>query len=449
MKKQVKLISGLMALVLCLGMLGGCGSKEDEAEKIIDKAVQKLKDVDSMTTKMEFLADASIGSKKSKVNMTMDFLLELDQMIKTQEAHGEGYMKIESFGVKEEVDIEMYVLKEGKEFLQYASVDGDWSVDEMEESDLGLLNAKDMVETLKYAEKLKSSGTDTIDGKKIDVISCEVSGETIENAMSILPIDDLTMNDDMELKDANITMEASFYQDSGLPARLTMDLSKLLNEIMKSDSVNDTGMDIEVSDLQLQFTFENYNEVKEFEIPDDLDDKVLNDTWDYDEDFDEGVNNPSGPWTSYEFILEGKTYKLPVAYNDFVEAGWEIDSASDRRTKVQGDSEEYYIMVSNEKGEEIHLTFYNDSKETKPITECLVTSIDVEDTELNDFDFSLPGGVKLGMSEDELNAIYKEYSSRHNYSDITEYFYHGETYDDSIHITIIDDMIYSLSIEHK
>jgi len=463
MKKQVKLISGLMALVLCMGMLGGCANEEGKAEKIIDKAIQELKDVDSFTSNLELVMDVSMGRGNNQISTTMIAQMESDEIIETHTVHGKGYIRMEALGEQEEADLEVYALKEGDELIQYIGVDGDWILNELDSDSLGMIPNEKLWDNLKNEKNVKYAGTGKVDGKNTEAISIEIDGNAMEDtlgeALDSFPVDNeyKSLFTGFDLKGHNLSLKVDFYQDSGLPARITYDLSDLAEGMFESEFFSDLadGIDIDVVEYKMIYTFENYNEVKVINIPDDLEDRVLDDTWENDDEdiedaTDEGVDNPSGPWRSYEFILEGKTYKLPVAYKDFEEAGWEIDSSTARRTKVQADSKEYYVALSNDKGEEVYVTFYNDSNKTKPIYACIVTSIEVEDYELDDFDFSLAGGVTLGMSEDELNAIYKEYSTRNSYyDDEVSYGYKGETNEDYVLISIYDGVIYSLSMEHK
>lgn len=451
MKKRVRLLSGMLSLILSVTALAGCSSSGN-AEGIIDKAISELKDIASMNTEMEMLMDVSVVSGKTSINMNMEMNLSMDQIIEDQITHGEGYLKMEALGTKEETEVEMYIFKEDGDFVQYTNTDGYWTSSELEDGDSMLINSKELWQGFKEAEGLKHTGTDKVDGSKTEVIEGKIGGKTLEEAMSLLSAtdSDVAMFGDVDLSKTEIVMEAQFYQDSGLPARMSIDLSSVLEEMMKSEEYSSElmGMEVEIEDFNMTFTFSDYNDIGDIKIPDDVDE------YSYDDDdgsYIEGVENPTGPWESYEFTLNQKTYTLPVAYSEFTAAGWEIDSSSNGRIKVAAESSEEFIDVVNEKGDIITLSFYNDSKEEKAITDCVVVGVRVDEYYTTDLDFSLSGGVKIGMSEDELNSIYKEYTDIYDSSYSKSYYYYGADYYDydMVYISLSDGKIESLSMDHK
>ena len=460
MKKRVRLFSGFLALILSVSVLAGCGSGKD-AEEIIDRAISEIKDIESMTTDMEMIVDMSVSSGETSISANMGMSLKVDQLIDEQISHGTGSTTVSTFGMSEEADIELYLVKEEGELVEYSKTDdGDWIIGDTGYASLTMINSKTFWQGFKSAKNLKHTGEGEVNKSKTEIVECKMDGDTIDDAMAFASTSDSTyasLFSGLSFKDTEVIIEAQFYQDSGLPASVKVDLTSVMDEVMKSEEFSSQmmGMDMAIDEFTMNFTFENYNEVDDIDIPDELADATVGydeeDDYDYDDDYSyiEGVENPTGPWQSFEFTLNQKTYKLPVAYSEFTSAGWEIDSSSDSRIKVAAESTEYSIDIVNEKGDVISLTFYNDSKEEKAITDCIVIGVKVNNEYITDLDFSLPGGVKIGMSEDELNSIYKEYTDLYDSTYFKSYSYYGDNYYDMVYITLYDGKIDSLSIDHK
>ena len=451
MRKRVKLLLGGLALIMSTTMVGCSGGKTNP-EAVVEKAISELKDVESLTTEMEMVMDFSAVMKKTKLNMTIEMLLSMDQMVDEQIAYAKGAMNFEYLGESAKTEMETYTFKEKGNYKQYVGVDDDWEEVEIENKKEDPMNVTRIWNIFKESNTLEHKGTDTVNDEKTIVIEGKIDGEVFGLIMSMFSMADNQFGiiDDLDLEDEEIVMEAQFFQDSGLPASISVDLTSVFEKSFKGEDYEiEGGVTIEVDEVSMSYVYTNYNDVDDIEVPDDLDDWVYGYD-DYEGNYIDGVEDPEGPWKSYEFTLDKKTYKLPVAYSEFTANGWEIDSSSNSRLKLDGESKEIYIGLVNEDGDTIYATFYNDSKEEKDITDCIIISIEVDSYYAEDLDFSLPGGVEIGMSEDKLNDVYEEYSEIYESTYASIYYYYGDNeYDDEVSIHIMDGEIYSISISHK
>lgn len=107
----------------------------------------------------------------------------------------------------------------------------------------------------------------------------------------------------------------------------------------------------------------------------------------------------------YVVEIDGNALKIPCAYSDIVELGYQIDPNEDVKTltatdKVKKNGVTY--TVKNAEGKTMELRFENRGTTDKKATECQLIAIKVDETGPA---FKLPNGVHVGMSETEAKKI--------------------------------------------
>lgn len=435
-----KIVSKLVVCsILLVGILGvsACGNSTS-AKDIVAKGIEELEKVKSSTNELSFVMDmtAKEGSKKAK--MTMDINLTTKQMLKTKESYTEGKLTAEFDGDSEESEIEMYVEKDGKEYNRYTRTDGDyWET----ETDIDMEGADQtsIYIAIKKAKNLEKDGEGKVKKEKTDIVKATIDGKYMEDVLGDLSQSDdnnfLSMfGDDLDFDDIKIDVRAEFYQDSGLPAKVTIDLGKTLEKMLdksiKEAYGSKTG--VKVDEYKVSMTSYGYNKLKKKDIA--VPEEAKEDT--SSGKSKDGVENATGPWESFAVKYDGKEIKLPISYEEIKKAGIKIDSSSDESKVVESKSTEYSIVAIGNDGEKLYLEFYNDSDTDKPITECLVVGITAGGYGVESSKVVFPGDVKIGMSEEDLNKIYKEYTSVYEGSSLHIYTYEGESYAQSVEINV-------------
>lgn len=125
----------------------------------------------------------------------------------------------------------------------------------------------------------------------------------------------------------------------------------------------------------------------------------------------------SGDWTDMEFILDGKTYQLPFAYEELEAEGWTFDLADygypDGYPMEPGDKVSATIDLTNPAYDEdltIRVGFQNFTDNTLDMKECAVWSLELDTCYgYNQVD-SYPGmtignGLTIGSSRSEVEAV--------------------------------------------
>lgn len=158
-----------------------------------------------------------------------------------------------------------------------------------------------------------------------------------------------------------------------------------------------------------------------------------------------------GEWTDMKFVLDGKTYQLPFAYEELEAEGWTFDLADygyqDGYKMEPGDKVYATIDLKNPAyGDklDIRVGFKNYSDETLDIKECDVWSLEFDTyyagKQLESYpDMSIGNGLAIGSSksdvEEACGACDEIYSSDLGYD---KYSYVAD--DCNLDITIYEDM---------
>lgn len=103
----------------------------------------------------------------------------------------------------------------------------------------------------------------------------------------------------------------------------------------------------------------------------------------------------------YVVKINGEELKIPCSYTDIQELGFTIDT--DKEIRILGKWDSITYTVVNDVGEEMEITFDNDSDSDKLATYCKITSLHVNAD--NGPYVELPNGIHFGMSESQVEDI--------------------------------------------
>lgn len=100
--------------------------------------------------------------------------------------------------------------------------------------------------------------------------------------------------------------------------------------------------------------------------------------------------------------LQGDCYKLPTPVSEFTKNGWTIVVQAD---KMAGNQEVVSGLCMEKNGVQLLFNIKNYSDKVISSNDALVTSICVNGVLLKDIDFELSGGIKFGMTKNEISKI--------------------------------------------
>lgn len=109
--------------------------------------------------------------------------------------------------------------------------------------------------------------------------------------------------------------------------------------------------------------------------------------------------------SSYLVKFANDLYRLPAPISAFLDNGWELNpDASD--SAVDGLSFGWVSLIKD--GQEFSAIAYNYGQDSAPIENCFVTSV-TSDTDSAQIPVTLPGGITLGLLEEDLLVLLKDY----------------------------------------
>ncbi len=102
---------------------------------------------------------------------------------------------------------------------------------------------------------------------------------------------------------------------------------------------------------------------------------------------------------SFQVKIDGELYQFPMKYEEFAAKGWNLDGISSEEQL----SPNSYGLVSMKYGRiSASVTFMNFGINTKPLSECYVAGIDLDEYYMQDqMSFELPNGIVYGVSTQE------------------------------------------------
>ena len=130
----------------------------------------------------------------------------------------------------------------------------------------------------------------------------------------------------------------------------------------------------------------------------------------------------SGGTESTALILSGKTFVLPAAGSDFLDQGFSIpEEYSEFTFKPHYDSVIDDLYLTDASGNAVQVnTVINDQDEEKGFGDCTINSITLSAEKIKDKkSFSLPGGITLDSTYDDVIKAYGEGKNNPNFESST------------------------------
>ena len=102
--------------------LSGC-SQHDSPERLLADMAKSLGNVESAGSSMNVTADMKVGTETVAVDVSMDMESTLDPEI----SHATGTMDFQMYGLKFNMDLETYSVKEDEEYGVYTKINDVWN----------------------------------------------------------------------------------------------------------------------------------------------------------------------------------------------------------------------------------------------------------------------------------------------------------------------------------
>lgn len=281
MKKGIAVL--LAALMLASVWLVGCG--ERSPEELWATAKENI-----------------VTTKSARLHMTMDMAFDLQgettsMTMKMEEACTQDPLSAEvnmtmDMGGLGKMDTTMYLVQEGKEYVSYTKVSGGilgdedvgWSQSTIDVTDLKQYNAMDNAKLyLDVLNSFQSAGKEAIGSYNTIRYDGKVTGQDIskmldtlgDNVSSMLSTADASTMADLFSQLDGIPMSVWIDQKTALPVRYEMDLSGMVNQLMRTminalSSLSSEAVDFQVSKARVTVECSDYNAVAPITVPQEV-----------------------------------------------------------------------------------------------------------------------------------------------------------------------------------
>ena len=134
-------------------------------------------------------------------------------------------------------------------------------------------------------------------------------------------------------------------------------------------------------------------------------------------------------WDSYTVQINDKVLTLPCTVADLEAAGVALDVEDTPEDYVVNSQEYVLTYFEDANGNELMVELFNIEEGTKTVKECLVGGISVDDYSLEEGGMTVifPGGVQLGMPEEEVVSKYGEAEDTYEGESLLMYTWSDDT----------------------
>ena len=281
MKKGIAVL--LAALMLASVWLVGCG--ERSPEELWATAKENI--VTAKSVRLHMTMDMAFDLQGETTSMTM----KMDEACTQDPLSAEVNMTMDMGGLGK-MDTTMYLVQEGKEYVSYTKVSGGilgdedvgWSQSTIDVTDLKQYNAMDNAKLyLDVLNSFQSAGKEAIGSYNTIRYDGKVTGQDIskmldtlgDNVSSMLSTADTSTMADLFSQLDGIPMSVWIDQKTALPVRYEMDLSGMVNQLMRTminalSSLSSEAVDFQVSKARVTVECSDYNAVAPITVPQEV-----------------------------------------------------------------------------------------------------------------------------------------------------------------------------------
>ena len=281
MKKGIAVL--LAALMLASVWLVGCG--ERNPEELWATAKENI--VTAKSVRLHMTMDMAFDLQGETTSMTM----KMDEACTQDPLSAEVNMTMDMGGLGK-MDTTMYLVQEGKEYVSYTKVSGGilgdedvgWSQSTIDVTDLKQYNAMDNAKLyLDVLNSFQSAGKEAIGSYNTIRYDGKVTGQDIskmldtlgDNVSSMLSTADTSTMADLFSQLDGIPMSVWIDQKTALPVRYEMDLSGMVNQLMRTminalSSLSSEAVDFQVSKASVTVECSDYNAVAPITVPQEV-----------------------------------------------------------------------------------------------------------------------------------------------------------------------------------
>lgn len=410
-----KLMSVLLAAVMVMCLTAGCGKKATPENLLTDMS-KKLEDVKSVDGNMKMEMEMSAEGETVSIKMDMDIQAFQDDSA----SHMKGEAEIKASGSSMTTEIEIYQETVDGEIVSYVMTDGEW-VKDSTQSPEELLDDEmfDSIEDMAESFEISKDKVE-VNGKKCFELKGSISGDSVGNIMDSGMMDSMQGADLIDgdaLDGTEIPCTIAIYDDSILPAKVTVDMKSMMESMF--DGMGLGNVKIDISKCYLEIEYREFDKLDKIEIPDEVK-EAAGDSTAAGNDSDDSGDRPANQtpavqsgdlgdtWNSYTVQINDTVLSLPCQISDLEATGFLLDDDYTPRDYVVNIDEYELAWFVDSNGNEIMVDMVNMTDSAIALGDCLVGGISLDDYDLDQGGATIifPGGIQLGTAKADVLAKY-------------------------------------------
>ncbi|MCJ7835968.1 hypothetical protein MUB23_11290 [Cuneatibacter sp. NSJ-177] len=265
MKKMKKYLAVLMACLLTVAGLAGCGEKVTATE-LVDAMKAQWEDASSIEAEMNIDGTIKISSN----GISMEMMLELAGKLQTVKDKGsiiDMGITVSAAGQKQAMDMQMISVKDGDKEKVYTYQNDIWSYSEADKGDQDSSSQLSKLMNDKMEWTLEKD-TEKVDGEEAYVLTSTVNGKDLMDAFSemaeVSESDIEDMAKDVDLSKLNLDIVWFISKEDKTPLKAEVDFGDSLNQLFEGTEL--AGSKIELS---FEITDFGFDTVKSIKVPDE------------------------------------------------------------------------------------------------------------------------------------------------------------------------------------
>ncbi len=413
-----KLLSVFLAAAMMMCLAAGCGKKATP-ENLLEDMQKRMEDIKSVDGNMMMEMEMSAEGESVSIKMDMD----IQALQEGPASHMKGNAEVKAAGSSMSTEIEIYQEEVDGEIVSYVKADDEWAKDS-EQNPEDLLDEEmfDSIEDMAESFELSKDKVE-VGGKKCFELKGSISGESVGNIMESGMMDSMEGADLIDadaLEDSDIPCTIAIYEDSILPAKISIDMKSMMKSMLDGMGLGEAG--VEISKCYIEIEYREFNKIDKIEIPAEVKEAA-----------GDGVSSGNGSggsddkpakgsspavqsgelgdtWNTYTVQVNDKVLTLPCSISDLEAAGLKLDDEYTPRDYVVNVDEYELAWFLDANENEIMVDMVNTSDEAIELGSCLVGGISVEDYDIENGGLTIifPGGIQIGSTKEEVLAKYGE-----------------------------------------
>lgn len=272
--KWKKKIATLAVAAVCVLPMVGCSSNGDnnagtDVEALLQKAEETMATVNSMSANMQMDLELADTDTTYTMNITSDMQTQLDpMMVKADISMSMNDEPVQTYT--------SYVVQDGDAVDTYANMMGEWYYQQVDISAAEQYDATQNMEL--YLNNLTSfavDGTEKINDVDTTVISGELTGESMAEALKTSGVEDissslgLSADDLVTLLDGVGSLPVKLWiSDDGYVMGYELDMTNMMTSIMSKMSEGAEGADtMTINQTVIRMTCKDFNSIAPIEVP--------------------------------------------------------------------------------------------------------------------------------------------------------------------------------------